>query len=619
LLRPQQGETAHSLLDSLYATAREAEAPWSPNEHPYQLSYADLPVILHALEDLPIDRLPATAGLWPALVDDTIDTRERAAQLLQGEPAAAPFAATVRVLLEGGPRERRDRITMLSLARQGWDATLPPRDQADLVYALGHFRRFRALLLTLDRLGVRAPQVWARLVDAARRVDGGSGAERALRLQAFQGALALVERSALAASLAAEPRDQVLRALADAVDTETPTHVAVRAWLLDSFLPALPPLVRPDRFTGATAYESRILQALAGPPEEAPRPIKWEGLDYVVDIAAAEHERILRIRAEVPSPGLDAAIAKRDPASLAAALRALLYAAALGDPDGAVTLSPDVADRHDILGTRSAGREFAWMPAAERTGAGLPWHVAGSLLGLDLAMARSALRRLSADDMPPVPTINLNDEITLARTAVALRPHELDEGERSVIAEAIERGRARVAGSAGDAGAVLALADEAPLPVAVRHAVSWTLASMPDAAESLFSLRDLLWLGRPDLDRGALEKWGVAGDPVDGRLVTRFAAPVAWDHLAGRPDTGVLATATPDLTLRLVEITSALRVPASLIPALLLYATQDYWHEVEARFPDDWPALVRGASSLPPSRVEDYIAALGSNGPLRPR
>ena len=142
---------------------------------------------------------------------------------------------------------------------------------------------------------------------------------------------------------------------------------------------------------------------------------------------------------------------------------------------------------------------------------------------------------------------------------------------------------------------------------------------MPDAANALFSLRDRLWLGRPGLDAEELAHWGVAGEPVDGRLATRFDPPQAWDRLAGRPDTGILATQVPDLTLRLVELTSALRVPPSLIPALLLYATQDYWHEVEARFPDDWPALVRAASSLQVSRVEDYIAALGSGGPLRPR
>ena len=97
-------------------------------------------------------------------------------------------------------------------------------------------------------------------------------------------------------------------------------------------------------------------------------------------------------------------------------------------------------ERHDVLGTRSPARDAAWMPATERTGTGGPWHVAGSLFGLDLALARSALRRLSVDDMPPVPSINLNDELTLARTAVALRPQHFDEGTRAeLVAEYTER------------------------------------------------------------------------------------------------------------------------------------------------------------------------------------
>jgi hypothetical protein len=347
--------------------------------------------------------------------------------------------------------------------------------------------------------------------------------------------------------------------------------------------------------------------------------LSWEGLDYSVDPVAAEHDRILRIRTQLPSPGLDAALAADDAASLEPALRALVYAVSLGDPEGAVTLSPDVVTRHDVLGGRSVGREFAWSPAVERSGSGAPWHVAGSLFGVDLALARSALRRLSADEMPPVPTINLNDEMTLARTAVALRSHHFDDRTRSEIVAGLARGRARVAEAAPDPRAVERLAGEVALATAVRNSLSWTLASMPDVASTLFSLRDLLWLGQPGIPHEALARWGLMGDAVDGRLVTRFDPPVAWDRLAGRPDTGILATQVPDLTLRLAEVTADLRVPATLIPALLLYATQDHWHEVEARFADDWPALVRGASSLPRSRVEDYIAALASGGPLRPR
>ena len=274
-----------------------------------------------------------------------------------------------------------------------------------------------------------------------------------------------------------------------------------------------------------------------------------------------------------------------------------------GDPDGAVTLSPDVVERHSF-GERPPrpAASSPGCPRSERSGSGAPWHVTGSLLGLDLALARSALRRLSVDDMPAVPTVNLNDQLTLARTAVALRSIDFDDATRDELAAAIRRGRARVAAAGTSITGLLALADEVALTSASRQTLGWTLGSFPEARSSLFSTRDLLWLGRPRVDRATLARWGVIGDSVDGRLATRFDAPTPWDQLAGRPDMGVLATQVPDLTLRLVEATAEKGVPAALIPALLLFATQDYWHEVEARFADDWPAMVRGAAG-PPDRA----------------
>jgi hypothetical protein len=80
----------------------------------------------------------------------------------------------------------------------------------------------------------------------------------------------------------------------------------------------------------------------------------------------------------------------------------------------------------------------------------------------------------------------------------------------------------------------------------------------------------------------------------------------------------MMATQVPALTLRLAEETTRLALPACLIPALLTYATQDYWHEVAARFPDDWPAMTGQAEALSSLRVEDYVAALAGDGPLRP-
>ncbi len=618
LVAPLPGETSATALAALYDAAARAEAPWAPNAHPYQVSYADLPSVLHSLHDLPLDPLPASIGRVVPLLGRRADSREAAAALLTQPPPALPLPALVRAMLHGTPRQRRDHMAIVALARRAWAEEGSNEAQADTVFALTNFSRYRALLLMLDRIGMYDTRVWARLVDAARRADAGGGRDRDARLGTFQGALALVERATRAGSLAPGAIAPVLSSFADAVQDGGAVPDAVRAWLLDTFIPALPPLVRPDRYSGRTAYESRVIQALAGvPPDEAPT-FAWEGLDYTINVFAAEHERIMRIRALLPSPGLDAALEGSDAETLAAALRALVYAPALGDPDGAVTLSPEVVTRHDFGGTRrTPGRDFAWTPAQERTGTGAPWHVAGSLFGLDLALARSALRRLSVDDMPAVPTINLNDQLTLARTAVAVSTHVLRDADRDAIAAAIAHGRSRVAAAAGDAPALAALGAEASMTTAERGALAWTMARTPDAASTLFSLRDLLVLGGCDVPPARLARWGVISEPLDGRSGTRLEPPFPWDALAGRPDMGVLATQVPDLTLRLAEVTAARHVPAALIPSLLLYATQDYWHDVEARFADDWPAMIRAAARLPAARVDDYVAALGSGGALR--
>ncbi|MCC7126749.1 MAG: hypothetical protein IT178_18000 [Acidobacteria bacterium] len=615
---PLPGETPATALAALYEAASRAEAPWAPNDHPYQVSYADLPSVLHSLHDLPLDPAPAVIGRVVHLLGRRTDTRAEAHDLLTQPPLSEPLPALVRAMLQGTPRQRRDHMAIVALAQRVLTDTATTDAQADAAYALTNFSRYRALLLMLDRIEMHDARVWARLVDAARRVEDGGSRDRASRIGALQGALALVERTARTGSLAPNAVAKVLLALADAVEPPASVSEGVRAWLLDTFMPALPPLVRPDRYSGRTAYESRVLQALAGVPPEHTPDFSWEGLDYTIDVFAAEHERIMRIRALLPTPGLDTALEGDDAEALAAALRALVYAPALGDPDGAVTLSPDVITRHDFGGTRrSPGRDFAWAPAQERTGTGAPWHVAGSLFGLDLALARSALRRLSVDDMPAVPTINLNDQLTLARTAVAISTHVLSDADRDAIAAAIARGRARVAAAAGNAASLSALGATASMTTAERGALAWTLAHAGDAEAMSFSLRDLLVLGECDVPPARLAQWGVISEPLDGRYGTRFEPPFPWDALAGRPDMGVLATQVPDLTLRLAEVTAARHIPAALIPSLLLYATQDYWHDVEARFADDWPAMVRAAGRLPATRVDDYVAALGSNGALR--
>lgn len=605
----------------LYSVFRDADANWRLEDHPYLRSMADPWLIVTHL-GVREGRVapPAQEWLWRAVFDRKDVTRNEVAAAARGPSAPARAAWMAQQIALQSPRERRDRYEMVRFA-QGVFGGARPEDDVELAVAIGGYRRFRAALLALDRMGLAGPRAYARVVEAARRAEDRPGREQRDALVALQSALAIVARARWSHALDPPAAERLVLALADAVDRDVPTTTAVAEWIRGPLMAALPRLGEPDRWTGTTAYESTILQAMAGPAEEPSVPaFTWEGLTYDVDLAGWERERLARIRRGLESPGLDAALASGRAGALADALMALAYTPALGDPDGPALLGPDVASRHDfgfgaVMGSRR--EHLAWLPPRDRVGDGAPWHVEGALVGMELGLARLALRRLVEGELPDAPTINLNDEVTLARAAAAMNPRELADRDRDEVAAAIGRGRARVEAAGRDVPRLAALAAEARLSPAVRQTLPWLAARAPEAVPSLFALRDLLWLGFPALDEGALGRWGAYREPIDSRWRTAMPRPAPWDGYGGRPDGGVIATQSPDLTLRLVLETARLGVPAPLVPFLLQFATLDYWHDVKARFPDDYPALTRQAAALESTRVEDYVAALAANGPLR--
>jgi hypothetical protein len=219
--------------------------------------------------------------------------------------------------------------------------------------------------------------------------------------------------------------------------------------------------------------------------------------------------------------------------------------------------------------------------------------------------------------MPQAPTLTLNDLGTLTRTAVAMVPADLSDRARDEIAAAIQRGRERVREAGRDSDALAGLAREARLSDGIHQVLPWIAARQPESIATVFSLGQLMWLGKPQLTRIELDHWGVAADGLDGRRMTAMPLPAPWEDFAGRSEAGQVTTQVPDVTLRLVEETARLRLPAVLVPALLSFALEDYWHDVQARFADDWPQLTRQAAVLSSHRIQDYVAALTGSGPLR--
>jgi hypothetical protein len=619
------------LARAFYGAFRSADANWKLEEHPFLRGTTD-PWIVSSQIDLLGDAVapPAEQWFWEAVFDRSEISR-RSAMSLRREPASpVTLAWFAQKVADSAAKERRDRFEMVRFA-QGVFKSVDGDRAIDALVALGGYRRYRAILLTLDRMGIGAPRVHARLIEAARRLDDElSGRDEKHAVVAFQSSIAILERARMTQQIDTAAAERLLLSLADVVDgppapaAKTRPFTAITHWMFTTMLAALPPLVQPDEWTTAkTAYESRLLQALAGRPSDPDAPtLTWEGLDYRVDWFGGEHARLKRIREQIESPGLDASLAADDAEKISDALLALIYAPALGDPEGQALLGRDIPQRHDfgLVGPAGMRRDFvAWAVPKEQVGDGSPWHVEGSILGLDIALARLALRRIADNEMPVAPTINLNDQLTFARTMMTINPRALRDADRDRIVAAIGRGRDRVAAAGAALPAVMALAVEAGLSPSVRQTLPWTLARTPEAVASLFGLRDLMWLGKPELSQEVLDHWGIYAESLENRLKTAMPRPSPWENFGGRPDGGLVATQAPDLILRLAEETARLKLPAQLVPGLLMYAAQDYWHDVDSRFPDDWPAMVRQALALSPSRVEDYVAALAGGGPLRPR
>ena len=606
----------------LYEAFRSADTNWRLEDHPFLRGVADpWMVTTHLGITAGGPAAPAAQWFWEALFDRDEITRKAAASIRREADTPATLGWLVQNITRVAAKERRDRFEMVRFAQNVF-GEMSGYDPVEALVALGGYRRYRALLLSLDRMEIRSPGVYARAVEAARRIDELSARDRKHAAVAFQAAIAVLERVRLADAIDVAAAGRVVGELAAAAEGDERPMRAIVRWMTTRLMEVLPPLIQPDQWTERTAYESRWLQALAGAPPKSPPALKWEGLDYRVDYFSSEHARIKRIREQLTSPGLDAAIAAGDEAKIADALTVLIYTPALGDPEGPALLGGDIPMRHNfgVEGAAGVRRDFlAWGVPREQVGDGSPWHLEGSLLGLDVALARLSLRRLADNEMPVAPTINLNDLLTLARTNRVLKPDNFSNADRDALVAASARGRARVAAAGTSLPNLLALADEAGLSHAIRQTLPWTLTRTPDLTPAFFGLRDLMWLGKPDVPAARLDQWGIYAETTSSRMTTAMPGPAPWENFGGRSDGGLMATQMPDLTLRMAQETASLGLPAALIPALLAYATQDFWHDVESRFPDDWPAMVRQALALSPARVEDYVAALAGDGPLRPR
>lgn len=254
---------------------------------------------------------PAFRSLWrEVLREDALpeDADEAAAGFGSGPvvDAEALLAALLPAEFEVG----RVRLDAFLFAQRVFGTAEPERNGA-LFTALRGFARYPMLMLTLERMGITAPETYAAMARAAGALSNVRSplAARA-SLSQFQGAVTLLERLGRVGALGIDDIEEQLGALAEApLDRYQSYQGEIAGWLHDRLLPALALGGRP---AGST-IESALLEVLAGlprPDESRPRrTLEWEGLLYEVDRPAMVADWFRLARDEQGGPDLDRVLA----------------------------------------------------------------------------------------------------------------------------------------------------------------------------------------------------------------------------------------------------------------------------------------------------------------------
>ncbi len=669
------------------ATAGLSEArEWHVRVLPFARSSYDLGMAFMriAVDEQGRPKAPAARAFWTRVFTG--------AETADGQLFDAAWLADS--VVAGDVRQRSDRIDQITFAQRVFGEA--NTDSADQLFVLRALPRFRALLLTLERAGMRAPSSFAMLVRHAGRASGFDGRRGYVVQAQLQSSIAIVTRMALVGTLDRPTFERLLeRFAAMTIDGTTGYGGGVAKWLRESVHPAMP---------AATDIEGAIIAGLSGRTAnpDSLRRVTWEGQRYRLDPAGAEQQRLRRVREKQAAPPIDLPLQLADAASalrsekltadevqdiiaqfsaiaadlpektreeeaddlpvgigmpppvretirkaneelskllrgkdlkrasriaepiveladdlLARNLLSFAYAISLGDPEGTVLLADDVSHRHDFGFALKDGEmraRLVWGIPRQEVSPGVPWHVSGSVLGLDIALSTLALRRVATDHMLEAPKLTSNARDTFAISVSLLDPLALLDVDRDAIASAVEGGHRRLLNV--DAAQLGAIARELPIDAARLRALRWMLAHGTTDLSPMFSLSEWLVLGGGRLDD--LQPWGMAVVSVNGCLCTRLLPLGSWRVLSGRPQLGLAAAILPDVNFRVAQVLKELELPAAVVKVILSAAMQDFIDEVRPTDDSDWLTLSRAARAITRERIEDYVAAATATGPLMP-
>ncbi len=696
-------------FEALANALLDAYPEWRHDALPFSRPLNDLGMLMLRMRVSP-DGAPAPPfgrELWAAALDGGEQGDEptsRDTMALESIDAAW-LAETVT---GGDMFWRGDRLDQFAFGQRLFERT-PPEAWSTVVEAIRAFRSQRMLMLTLERMGIAAPAVYAAATRTGGRIADLGGSRAFWTLAQMQGALAVLARLRSAGSIDLASTEALTMSLVALPLDQGQYQGAVATWLVRQVWPRLPRWEPAASEAPLSAWmkDAELGAALAGPPPaDGGTKLPWEGQDYRIDLSLAERRRLRAVRerqrsypidlalslsdaldrlrsqrtpddiatteralehvasdfaAELPrpspdvmAPGVvapraagdviaellsdlararrsrDAGRAARVATPLAALVDAVLgeallsfaYALELGDPGGTALLTRNVALRHDFgLGRRDRPfrTRLVWAMPRQDFLPGIPWHVAGSAVGLEVALSPLGLRRIGIERQGAVPSLPSNERHAIATGVALMNPARLRDADRTLLVEAIARGQRRATALLDRREAADEVANLLHLDGRRRRELSWTLShGSADDVERMFSLGEFLLLGggAPGVD---LDAWGASGLQIFGCVCTRWIQPSWWRLLAGRPQLGMMAGVFPDLNVYVASVMGELGVPATLMRSVLASGALEFSEGVWISDPGDWTSLVAAARRVPVERIEDYVAAAAVvDGPLVP-
>lgn len=299
----------------------------------------------------------------------------------------------------------------------------------------------------------------------------------------------------------------------------------------------------------------------------------------------------------------------------------LVYALALA-PTTETGLYSSLWHRHSLVpsgrvdGSGTGDARPGWH-LARNAGEGGGLGLAGSYLGLDVALAASQLVRVISGTPPVQQVVSEADRSALSEALVV--PPMQDESD--VVARALAalaEGRRRTLAwrqqppSRHDLAAQLMSAGIDPWR---GNTLAWQVArSGPDALDAL-TPGELSWLGTAESVTPAA--WSGSSRLVDGCLCRARHGRVDPELLRGR-QLGVRALRTLDPALRLAELLASANLDPSLVPTLLPMALQDWLDRAESTWMDDEDAFSSWPGTLTAARLDEYLLEAVATGRLAP-